>query len=388
MLISLINDIAAVGSTTIKKELLRQAGNRHIGLKTLLNYAYDPYKSYYIKKLGPLPITGTEGLDHRFFLILDLLNSRHISGHEAKREVENYIGSLEPGSRELAIRTLLRDFKMGLNVKSINQVFLGLIPTFDVMLAQPIDWDRVVFPCYSSVKLDGVRGIYSKGQFYTRSGKLLQGLEHIADQLRGEHDIDGELMVRGTNFQVGCGNIRRKEASPNAFFCMFDLPNLTFPFKDRLNYLKTRKDTHLRFVKHIIIHNKQEGEAHYLACRAAGYEGTVIKPLDYVYERKRSYSWMKIKAIETEDIKVTGYYEGTGKYVGMLGGFIADFHGVSVRVGGGYSDRDRALFWRDPEKYVGRLMEVHFQEVTPDGSIRHSRFVRWRDTPDNPGVKI
>ena len=75
--------------------------------------------------------------------------------------------------------------------------------------------------------------------------------------------------------------------------------------------------------------------------------------------------------------------------MGMLGGFIGNFNGVEVRVGSGLSDNDRVDFWGRREQIRGDLMEVEYHEVTPDGSLRHPRFARFRDDKphsDGPGV--
>jgi len=111
-------------------------------------------------------------------------------------------------------------------------------------------------------------------------------------------------------------------------------------------------------------------------------EGAIVKPLDGIYQKKRSHSQLKMKAEETEDLRVVGAFEGEGKYAGKLGGLIVDRNGIEVRVGGGFSDVQREEIWNDQPAYIGRLMEVEYHEVTPDGSLRHPRFKRWRDDKD------
>ena len=132
-----------------------------------------------------------------------------------------------------------------------------------------------------------------------------------------------------------------------------------------------------------------EVQFYYNAFRTAGQEGAIVKPLDGVYVKKRSYAWLKIKGEETNDLFITGAFEGTGKYEGMLGGVIVDFNGVAVRVGGGLSEAQRVELWADYQNDItpgkgpfhlllGKMIEVEAHEVTPDGSLRHPRFVRFR----------
>ncbi|MER9496402.1 hypothetical protein NKI86_32140, partial [Mesorhizobium sp. M0320] len=88
------------------------------------------------------------------------------------------------------------------------------------------------------------------------------------------------------------------------------------------------------------------------------------------------------------------------KLEGGFGGYLVDRKGVEVRVGGGFSDPLREECLEACQKATtgqelvvergvkkryfegGRLVEVEFHEVTPDGSLRHPRFIRFRDDKD------
>ena len=143
-------------------------------------------------------------------------------------------------------------------------------------------------------------------------------------------------------------------------------------------------------------------------------EGAVIKDLEAKYDKKKSYAWMKMKAEETIDCRITGAYPGEPhtELENTLGG-IQVMHGdVPVNVGGGYKRKERDEIWAlwqedlangtleitkvennkkrfdytpNPgytPKLVGRLLEVEYMEVTPDGSLRHNRAIRFRDDKD------
>jgi ATP-dependent DNA ligase len=141
-------------------------------------------------------------------------------------------------------------------------------------------------------------------------------------------------------------------------------------------------------------------------------EGVMVKNPEGLYDKKKSRGWLKVKAEETEDLPVVGAFPGEPgtKYEHCLGGLIVDRNGVDVRVGGGFTDQEREALWQDwqdviakphipellrgakrggqvivadvpehPTDLWGRLIEVEFHEVTPDGSLRHPRFIRFRD---------
>ena len=67
--------------------------------------------------------------------------------------------------------------------------------------------------------------------------------------------------------------------------------------------------------------------------------------------------------------------EWSSKITPSLGALVVDFDGVEVKVGGGYSDEERARFIHNPPK----LIEVHYKEVTEDGSMLFPTFYRVRE---------
>ncbi|WP_276122590.1 hypothetical protein [Pararhizobium qamdonense] len=142
-----------------------------------------------------------------------------------------------------------------------------------------------------------------------------------------------------------------------------------------------------------------------------GLEGAMVKTYDGAYEKKKSHAWLKIKPEETIDLFIVGFYNGeeNAENEDRLGGVIVDHKGVNVRIGGGWSSDDRDQLWndwrhdagllgiapkvgfkpghaidaaiihKDEYQLIGRMIEIEFNEVTPDGSLRHPRFVRFRD---------
>lgn len=250
--------------------------------------------------------------------------------------------------------------------------------------------------------------------------------------------LDGE--ITSGEFGKTSGDMRRKsESADDAVYTIFDAlplnefldPALPILLKNRTrrHFLKFmfrgRTEPHLKLIERFEVGTLDEIHALYHQIHDAGGEGIIVKPFDFTYEKTRSFGWLKVKGEETEDLNIIGAYEGKAgtKLEGSLGGLVGervhDGEIVFVGVGGGFAEPERALLWADwiadvaragidykiaDKKFwkvdakkpkgktiidklraatgtvlIHRMMEVEFQEVTPDGSLRHPRFVRFRD---------
>ena len=105
----------------------------------------------------------------------------------------------------------------------------------------------------------------------------------------------------------------------------------------------------------------------------------MVKSIDAPYNFGRDWSVMKFKSFFDVDVEIKDLLEGTGKHQGKLGSFVIDYKGKEVRVGSGLTDTLREELWLNREKHIGRLIEVRYQEETPDGSLRFPTFVCFRN---------
>ncbi|SER29230.1 DNA ligase-1 [Faunimonas pinastri] len=437
--LAVLNQIADTNSRTEKEEILE----RVIGdpmMKQVVKYAYDPFVTF---GLTP-PKVETEGTlqfdaDNRVVWgLLDALKDRAITGGSAQQHVLDTLLGLAPDAAELLWRILSKDLRCGITAKTVNKVLPGTIPTFDVMLAHKFEEKRIkAWPVAVEPKYDGVRNIAlardGAAQFFSRTGKPFPAVEHLGPHVVAMLDnaraalgtiedeekralyrewlggdearlaLDSEVVSGSFNKTVG--DVRRKsesatdaelmvfEALPYEAFLNNDLNEIPINYAARRAFLdwvvkQAPKGAPIRTSNRYFANSHSEIMQFYENFQAAGLEGAMVKPLAGAYHKKRSHQWLKIKGEETEDLRIVGAFEGSGKYEGQLGGIIVDREGVQVRVGGGFSDQQRIEFWdaynRGVEnELIGRLIEVEYHEVTPDGSLRHPRFVRFRDDKDD-----
>lgn len=103
---------------------------------------------------------------------------------------------------------------------------------------------------------------------------------------------------------------------------------------------------------------------------ASGGEGVVIKHImtKAPHKLKKHYEY---------DLKISGFNPGEGKYAGRgVGAFkLTDRYGRLVgHVGTGLTDQIRQDAYKNPEKYLNRLIKVEAHEITGAGSLREPRF--------------
>ena len=237
-------------------------------------------------------------------------------------------------------------------------------------------------------------------------------VDSVMDELYDKYGVDDAIelvfdseVVSGS-FNKTVSEVRKKDVqATDAKIALFDvLPMDTFTSEDKKGcqiagpYIKRRerleaickhsKSSNIILLPKFEVKNEEQIHSLYGQVRERGLEGLIIKDPNGLYHRRRNHAWTKIKAEESVDVQIVDAVEGTGKYVGMLGALIIDFKGVKVNVGTGLSDSQRKTFWdayledcadADAKQLVGRLCEVQYHEITPDGSLRHPRFIRFRD---------
>lgn len=122
-----------------------------------------------------------------------------------------------------------------------------------------------------------------------------------------------------------------------------------------------------------------------------GGEGLMRKRLDGIYKlcdgSKRSSDIQKLKKILTLDGVVMGYEYGKGKYnkdkiAKLVMGQYKDGKLVERASFDGFTQEMIEDITQNPDKYIGRVVEIKCNEILKSGKLRHPKFYRWRDDKD------
>jgi DNA ligase-1 len=262
--------------------------------------------------------------------------------------------------------------------------------------------------CLVEYKYDGVRviAIVQNGEatLHSRNGKLFTNFPHIEKALSkscfNDYVFDGEVMSE--DFQALMKQVHRKSGAKtdDAYLALFDVLSLKefnkgksictaierkqmladMPFEDCIRVVDY----------HEIDFDTDDGQTQFQELNKTalekGYEGLMIKPVDALYECKRSHAWLKIKPFIEVSLEIIDTEEGIGKNVGKLGALICegtdDGVFIQVNVGSGLTDDQRETFWAVKDALIGELAEVRADAITQnqDGtySLRFPRFKTFR----------
>lgn len=370
----------------------------------LLEMTFNPYVSFNVVKVPKTKKTEQAppgDVWNEFIRVATICAKREKTGNAAIELMQSVFQRSSKEQERWMRKILKKSLAIGISVKSLNKIQPGFIPTFEVSLAQKFDMKRVKSDeVYVEPKLDGIRclAIVDRGEakLFTRAGKQITNFDSTVGvelaQLR-DGCYDGEIM--SVDFRELMRQVNRKEDKDisQVYFAVFDYINLKeWHAKKSKTQCAVRKEQiknqlstvgkfkYLRIVRFKTIEATEENfkkEHDYWVSK--GEEGIMIKDISAPYEFKRDWSVMKYKAFFDVDVRIKGLLEGTGKHQGKLGSFVIDYKGKEVRVGSGLTDSLREELWIDRDKHVGRLIEVRYQEETPDGSLRFPTFVCFRN---------
>ena len=172
-----IKDVAATSSKKEKESLLKRGDSPY--LRNLLVATYDKFKTYRILQIeqpGSYNSVQPDTMEE-FMTLCKQLASHTLGTNEAKVRIRRFLATNTAEVAGMLTNLLLRDLRAGIDEKTCNRAFPGLIPVFGIQLGYALDsWDRIKFPIVCDEKIDGIRcpGIYDGDsvRFYSRKGFL------------------------------------------------------------------------------------------------------------------------------------------------------------------------------------------------------------------------
>jgi len=295
-----------------------------------------------------------------------------------------------------------------------------------VNTASHFEPEKVRFPIYGSVKMDGWRAYNSSRVLFTRSNKPVPNtFTQLRLNLTQFHGLDGELCAGNpwdaNLMQQSQSAFSSEDGEPSFTWEVFDIwtmPEYDYTYRYQAlrrafadtAWCEIAQAAGIRLVEQKVLHNMQQLEDFEEQALAKGYEGIMLRDPKGKYKQGKSTvregGLLKVKRYSDSEMRVTGFEEqmfnGNESFIDELGrtkrsasqagkvgkntlGVLIGndvVTGQEVRLGTGFSDAMRGTVWFNQSFYLGKLATYkHFAHGVKDG-IRHGVWKSFRSSLD------
>lgn len=264
------------------------------------------------------------------------------------------------------------------------------------MLAHPFEKfpHKVAYPAFIQPKLDGHRciAVIQNGEatLWSRTRKRITGVPHIERELAARFPnetlvLDGELYNHDyrENFEELTSFIRSATPKPGhevVQYWVYDIVN-DKPQSSRLRQLQFLGD---RFEKIVIVptetvENQDELTSVFGAYLENGFEGMMVRNASARYKNSRSHDLLKVKVMQDAEFELVKIEEGRGKMAGKAIFTCLTEDGKEFRCKLVGALDSLTQYVDEPEKWIGKLVTVKYQNLSADGIPRFPVALRFRE---------
>lgn len=394
--------------------------------KDLLQIVLDPFKKFNVTKksilkytLNSIDLSKTNSqpqIESTSELIefLNKLSSRETSGNDALACCDYIIRTVPTGYEDILLNIFNKNLEIRIGDKEVNKVWPGLIPTYNVCLAQKAT-NKLLAKVRTEPdmwvimrKLDGLRCVaeYERttaesicksrnGNVFTSLVRVNNAVEEMMLKLETDTSLltsvafDGEICVVDSegneDFSKAVSEVKRKnQEMKHPKYVIFDAVPLddfrdkysgyeyTTRIKNLKNYINYQKSPYLGMID-VVKFSEENFEVMKQMCAKEGWEGLMLRR-NVAYEGKRTKDLLKVKEFFTEEFEVQGWTHGPFRAISDETGLeetIQTLTSVKIRyqnniveVGSGFTLVQRKEFFDDPNKIVGKVITVQYFEVS------------------------
>lgn len=285
------------------------------------------------------------------------------------------------------------------SLKSLSQqeLFLPMLAHDYTKRAKSIDLNNA----YIQPKIDGVRLLVSYTSKISRTGKHIEVLQHLDDELQTIYKcipenvlLDGELFTFDLPFEELSGCIRQSKNTDYTkieklkffIFDCFSSHDDTWTFENRLTFLhsifKKHKFKHLVLVQTERFNpNESTIEEIHQKYVCNGYEGIMLRNSNGKYKcNYRSADLQKYKTFVDDEYEIIDAKEATGNDAGTAIFVCKDKYSettFAVRSRG--SRALRTTYLTNKKEYIGKFLTVRYQNLSEYGIPRFPVGIAIRD---------
>ncbi|MCD3331155.1 hypothetical protein [Clostridium botulinum] len=391
----IVTQIASTSSRNEKETILNNNKENEL-LSNIFQFIFNPYIVTGIssKKYNKFKDINSNSSITNIKEMMEYLKVNNTGRDMDIKSIIGFINDQDEQLRDVLKQIATKSLKIGVTAKTLNKVYgKGFIPEFNVMLADKYftNQNRINGEFIVTTKLDGGRAVIIKEngnvKFFTRQGQPIEDMVEIQEEVKSLPDnmvYDGELLLRNDKklvskdlYRATMKETRKDGIKKNLIFNCFDI----IPINDFINgKCKTpcieRKNQLHDLLSNLNLEHIIEVPMLYIGtdkneiirlldeARSKDKEGVMVNLSNAPYECKRSKNLLKVKIMQSADLKIIGFEKGEGKLSNTLGKILVDYKGNQVGVGSGFSDQDREYIWNNQNDLLGKIVEVQYFEET------------------------
>jgi DNA ligase-1 len=340
--------------------------------------------------------------------VLKLFTTRKITGNEAKEGLLNIVNMLDSNSQLAFCRLINKDPKCGVQSSTVNKVWPNLVTDFDIMKGDSIDDldPSLVIGREAQAKMDGRRVLIMKEgnsvSFLSSNGKPVYNLEEAIPEVLSiplefaviDCEIYDESWNGSTSISQSSVTKKTNDTWRLYYWDILTIDEWRLSVKNPYISRKEKVFSMLTPGKRLVpVHSYGiiKSVDHFKElCEQSiqeGYEGLMMKDMNYVWRPERTLEWIKYKPTITRELKIIEILPGDAgkRNQNTLGRLVLqDKDGTEFKCGNGFSDSERQFFWENQGTLIGSFVEV-VEDRVPDRKkmiTRFPRFVKRRPDKD------
>lgn len=244
---------------------------------------------------------------------------------------------------------------------------------------------KVIFPCFTSVKLNGVNAEYrivdGELKLLSRGGEEYPIPDHQREQAKlvmqhlGTDSINGEMYIHGEHLQdIMSATKKPNELSTKLKFHIFDFPNIEGDYEVRCKYAYDRLNdmqiltTHFPLINVGVAYDHEGLDAQHTQATDAGYEGIIVRNGKGIYKyNTRSLNVFKYKLAQDAEFQVVHYnLDKNGHVVFHCTTGTSDGDELfKVKLKG--SSEERLAMAKNVNDYIGKWLKIEYEMLSKDG---------------------
>jgi DNA ligase-1 len=243
----------------------------------------------------------------------------------------------------------------------------------------------IKFPCYVQRKFDGTRCVAVPGSgLFSRNRKKYPHMGHILEEIKllpASLILDGELFSKELTFQDIVGLVKRETLKPGDAEKQLKIELHVYdiisdaPYEDRKGRLEALfarfKFKYLKMVTTEVCEKKEGLKTLHDKYVSEGFEGIMLRNKAGLYKvGQRSSDLQKYKEFEDQEYEITGFSSGTGVEEGCVIWECKTKSGQKFMCRPRGTREERVELYGNGGAYIGKMLNVRFQELSNDGLPR------------------